>query len=217
MILLLDNAVRIPPAAAQDFAAFRRWTKSKDFPQRGEYAFLGGDLWAGISMETLVHNQIKLRIAAVLSLMVVDPLKLGRVFSDRMRLVYEPVHLSCEPDAMFVSHASVDAGRVRWEEGRESLEVIGTPDMVLAVVSSNSIEKDTVVLRDLYAQTGIPEYWLVNPLEGQLSFDILRRSGRRYVATRKSAGWVKSAVFGKSFRLVEESGDDAPQYQLLVR
>jgi Uma2 family endonuclease len=216
MIVLLDNAVRIPPEAVDDFAAFRRWTKSKDFPERGEYAFLDGDLFAEISMETLVHNQLKSLIGVVIGGLIMSE-ALGRYFSDRMRLVHEAAHLSCEPDAMFVSHDTVKSGRVRWQKGRESLEVIGTPDLVVEVVSETSLLKDTEVLRDLYAAAGIPEYWLINPLGGQLSFDILRLAGRRYAATRKSAGWIKSAVFGKSFRLIEEPGDDAPQYKLLVR
>jgi Uma2 family endonuclease len=218
MIMLLGDAIRIPPEAVDDFDAFRRWTKSKDFPERGEYAFLGGDLWADVTMETLIHNQFKLQITAVLSLMVVEALKLGYFFSDRMRLVHEAVNLSSEPDAMFASHESVRSGRMRWERGRESLEVIGTPDMVLEIVSTTSERKDSVLLRELYAEAGIAEYWLVNPLRGQLSFDILRLSRGRYVATRKSAGWIKSAVFGKSFRLkAKELTDDVPQFSLLVR
>jgi Uma2 family endonuclease len=217
MICLLGNAVRIPPQAAEDFDAFRRWTKSKDFPERGDYAFLGGDLWADISMETLIHNQLKSVIAVVVGGLVMTE-ALGRFFADRMRLVHEDVCLSSEPDAMFASHASYKSGRVRWEQGEVSLEVIGSPDMVLEVVSTSSLQKDTDVLRGLYAAAGITEYWLVNPLRGQLTFDILRLSRGRYVATRKTAGWLKSPVFGKSFRLVaEESSDGLPQYRLLVR
>jgi Uma2 family endonuclease len=215
--MLMGDAVRIPPEAVDDFEAFRRWTKSKDFPERGDYAFLGSDLWADLSMETLIHNQLKGVIAAVLTGFVMTE-ALGRFFADRMRLVNEDASLSSEPDAMFASHKAVSAGRVRWEQGPESLEVIGTPDMVLEVVSTSSVPKDTVLLHELYAAAGIAEYWLVNPLRGQLTFDILRLSRGRYVATRKSAGWIKSAVFGKSFRLAaEESSDDLPQFRLHVR
>jgi Uma2 family endonuclease len=217
MIMLLGDSVRIPPEAVDDFDAFRRWTKSKDFPDRGEYAFLGGDLWADVTMETVIHNQIKSLFAVVIGGLVMTE-SLGRFFSDRMRLVHEAVNLSAEPDAMFASHESLRSGGVRWEQGRDSLEVIGTPDMVLEVVSTSSVQKDTVVLRELYAAAGIAEYWLVNPLRGQLSFDILRLSRGRYLATRKSAGWTKSSVFGKSFRLTTaDSTDDLPQYRLLVR
>src|SRR5256885_8764701 len=46
------------------------------------------------------------------------------------------------------------------EEGY--LELEGTPDMVLEVVSESSVQKDTKRLRQLYWQAGIREYWLVD-------------------------------------------------------
>jgi Uma2 family endonuclease len=219
MNLVLDDTIRVPLDATDDLAAFRQWTKSDNYPDRGDYAYLNGDLWVDLSMETLLHNQIKMQIAAVLSLMVVDPGRLGRFFADRMRLVTVEAGLSCEPDAMFASRDSIQSGLVTWEEGAQSLEVIGLPDMVLEVVNTHSVQKDTVVLRDLYAAAGIAEYWLVNPLGGQLSFEILRLTAKSYTPTRQTGGWVKSTVFGKSFRLVEEKagGDDLPEYRLLVR
>jgi Uma2 family endonuclease len=96
--------------------------------------------------------------------------------------------------------------------------VIGTPDMVLEVVSSHSVQKDTVALRELYAAAGIAEYWLVNPLGEELSFDILRLTAKGYALSRKTRGWMKSTVFGKSFRLeAQEPEDELPDYRLLVR
>jgi Uma2 family endonuclease len=169
-----------------------------------------------LSMETLLHNQIKSQIAAVLTLLVSG--RLGLYFGDRMRLVNVEADVSCEPDGMFVSHAARKARRVHWQKGTDSLEVIGTPDMVLEVVSSSSIEKDTDIMRELYFAAGITEYWLVNPLNGRLSLDILRRTAKGYAPTRKSAGWVKSAVFGNSFRLTPAKlGGDLPECKLLVR
>ncbi|MEX2176982.1 MAG: Uma2 family endonuclease [Pirellulaceae bacterium] len=217
MNFVLDDTIRIPGSAAGDLAAFRRWTKSADYPERGDFAFLNGDLWADMSMETFLHNQIKGQIAAVLTLYVATA-QLGHFFADRMRLVHEDAGLSAEPDAMFVSSQALRDKRVRLEDAEQSLEVIGVPEMVLEVVSSHSIRKDTVILRDIYAAAGIAEYWLVNPLKGQLSFDIWRLSGGRYVATPNTSGWTKSTVFGKSFRLLQEPGDDElPEYRLELR
>lgn len=216
MNFVLQDTIRIPDWAA-NLDGFRRWTKSDKYPDRGDYAYLNGDVWVDLSMETLLHNEIKTKIAAVLTMLVVAA-RLGRFCSDRMRLVNEDSGLSAEPDGMFVSHDSLQAKRVVLEDGGDSLEIIGTPEMVLEVVSSTSVQKDTVVLRELYAMAGIAEYWLVNPLEGQLSFDILRLTSKGYASSRKVAGWVKSAIFGKSFRLVRESdADKLPEYRLLVR
>jgi Uma2 family endonuclease len=88
-------------------------------------------------------------------------------------------------------------------EGVDSgyVELEGSPDMVLEVVSDSSVEKDTQFLRDLYWKAGIREYWIADGRDTQADLTILRRSSRGYTATRKVAGWLKSAVFSNSFRL----------------
>jgi Uma2 family endonuclease len=215
MNLLLTDAVSIPGKATTNLRSFRRWTTSGEYPERGDYFYLAGDIWMDNSMETLLHNQIKSQIAAVLTLLIG---RLGIYCGDRMRLVNVEADISCEPDGMFISHQSRKAGRVSWEQGSQSLEVIGSPDMVLEVASSSSLKKDTILMRQLYAAAEIPEYWLVNPLGDQVTFDILRLHGSAYAPARKSAGWLKSGVFGKSFRLIEEEGaGELPEYRLLVK
>jgi Uma2 family endonuclease len=217
MNLVLADTIRMPAGFA-NLKAFRRWTKSSEYPQRGEFSYLGGDLWVDVTMETLLHNKIKSQFVAVLTLLVVEAGRLGHWLGDRMRLVNTDASLSTEPDGMFVSHEALQTGRVLLVDGEQSLEVIGTPEIVLEVVSKTSIQKDTVALRELYAAAGIAEYWLVNPLGEQISFEILRLTARGYSAARKSDGWVKSAVFGKPFKLVQEVGSgELPAYRLLVR
>jgi Uma2 family endonuclease len=102
------------------------------------------------------------------------------------------------------------------QEGYVELE--GTPDMTLEIVSASSVEKDTDILRNDYWRAGISEYWLADARGERPRFDILRYTSRGYVPTRKQAGWIKSAVFGKSFRLIVRT--DAlghPEYTLRCR
>lgn len=224
MNLVLDDTIRIPAGIADDLPAFRRWTKSGNYPRRGHYAYLSGDLWVDLSMETLLHNQLKNLFAIVLGSMVLSE-RLRRYFPDRMRLVNLEANVSVEPDGMFASSDSIQSKRVWWEQGAESLELMGTPDIVLEIVSTHSVQKDTVVLRESYAAAGIAEYWLVSPLESlpkpdhrAVSFDILRLSAKEYIPTRKVGGWMKSAVLGRSFKLLEEKEhDELPEFRLLVR
>jgi Uma2 family endonuclease len=215
-MIVLDESIRIPARVA-NLAAFRRWTRSDQFPERGWISYLNGEVWVDLSMERLEHNDLKGLFAVVVGGLVLAA-RLGRYIHDRMRLVNEEVGLSTEPDGMFVSRRALRSGRVRLEEGLNSVEVIGTPDMALEVVSPRSVQKDTVVLRDLYRRAGITEYWLVNPLGGQLSFQILRHTPKGYVPAASSAGWIKSAVFRRSFRLTQQdNGEGLPDYRLDVR
>jgi Uma2 family endonuclease len=96
--------------------------------------------------------------------------------------------------------------------------VEGSPDMVLEVVSPGSVKKDTDILKRGYWEAGVREYWLVDARSDPLSFEILRHSAKGYVATRKRDGWLKSAVFGKSFRLSNRTTAlGHPEYTLEVR
>jgi Uma2 family endonuclease len=123
------------------------------------------------------------------------------------------------PDALFVSTAGLQ-DRVRLIEGKDEgyVELEGSPDMVLEVVSRSSVSKDTDVLRQAYWEAGVREYWLVDARPERPEFDILRHTARGYRATPKKGGWLASAVFGKSFRLTRQVGAQGhPKYTLAVR
>jgi len=200
-----------------DLRSFRRWAKSDDFPTRGWYSHLAGELWVDLSMERLAHNQIKTKFAAVLT-HVCESSGLGMFLGDRMLLTNVEAELSTEPDGMFISYEEVRAGRVHLEHGEDSVEVEGSPDMVLEVVRLSSREKDKVVLRDMYWRAGVREHWLVEQGHEVVGLEILRHGLKGYVAARKQGGWVKSGVFGKSFRLVQKKDPIGhPAYVLEVR
>src|SRR5262245_44709545 len=187
--IVISDRLRIP-SWVDDFPAFRRWIRSEDFPDHGWYSHLGGELWVDVSMEKVWHNQIKGVIAIVVGGLVLAE-KLGRYFHDRMFLTNLEAGISTEPDGMFVSRNALKAGRVSLLEGEESLEVIGTPDMTLEVVSPTTLHKDTVVLREQYWQAGVAEYWLVRQLpDSSFDLEILRHTTAGYVPVRKSRGWV---------------------------
>jgi Uma2 family endonuclease len=217
--MVIDGAVRIPGWVV-DLASFRRWAYSDEFPERGRFSYLGGELWADLTMEQLyTHNQVKGEFAIVLGALV-KATQSGRFFHDRTFLSNPDADLSTEPDGLFASYDTMRAGRVRPVEGAEEgyVELEGTPDMVLEVVSPSSVQKDTVRLRELYWRAGGPEYWLVDARRRSPRFDLLRHGAKRYVATRRQAGWLPSAVFGRSFRLTQQADPlGQPLYTLSVQ
>ena len=75
--------------------------------------------------------------------------------------------------------------------------------MTLEVVSRHSVRKDTILLRELYHKAGIPEYWLVNVGGAAMQFDLLRWKEDGYAPSTQRSGWMKSGVFGKSFKLIK--------------
>ena len=85
-------------------------------------------------------------------------------------------------------------------------------------MSASSVEKDRETLPDLYWRAGIPEYGVVDARGDRLEFDIFRREPGGYTAVPKRGGWLRSRVFGRSFRLTRQFDDVGnPEYTLSVR
>lgn len=215
-----DNDILSIPAWIHDLESFRRWVTSEDAPEKSPVFFLAGEIWIDMSKEQIFsHLRLKQEFFQVLGSLAKRKL-LGKFFPDGLLLTNEAADLSGNPDGTFVTNAGFREGRVELIEGAESghVELEGSPDMVLEVVSDSSEAKDTEILRDLYWKAGIREYWLVDARGERLEFNILRRTSRGYSSTTKVGGWMKSAVFGQSFRLtrrVDELGH--PEFTLRAR
>jgi Uma2 family endonuclease len=208
------------PAWVRDLDSFRRWAKSEAFPQSGRFSFLDGVLWVDLRMEELfTHNQVKAAFNfAILRLLEGNPL--GRFVPDRMLLTNAKSGLSTEPDGLFYKWETIESGKLKrvTSEDDGCLELDGCPDIVIEIVSKTTVRKDTVVLRDLYWKTGIPEYWLVDVRSGSNSFEILRHAPSGYVAAASVNGFVRSEVLNQSFQLVKSLdplGD--PQFRVEMR
>ncbi len=215
--VVISDQVRIP-SWVSDLGSFRRWSQSDDYPEKGWVSFLDGEIWVDTHMEQLfTHNQVKTEFTVVLAGLVKREER-GYYFSDRTALSNKEANLSTEPDGTFCSFAAVEDRRVRLVEGVQGgyVEIEGSPDMVLEVVSTYSIRKDTKILRYLYSCAGIPEYWLIDARKTPLQFDILRWTERGYSAARRRQGWLKSKVFGQSF-LLETKTDRLGHPQFLLR
>jgi Uma2 family endonuclease len=190
------------PVWVGDLASFRRWMHSAESPEKSPVFFLAGEVWVDMTKEQFFsHNPLKKTIALVLSGLETQVPR--RFIPNGMLLTNEDADLSGNPDGAFVSTESFRSARVRLLEGADSghVELEGSPDMVLEVVSDRSVEKDTEMLRDLYWKAGIREYWIADGRGDEVQFTILKHTARGYSSVRNTAGWLKSSVFGKSFRL----------------
>jgi Uma2 family endonuclease len=210
--------VRVPEWVV-DLESFRRWADTDDFPEKGHIWYLKGKVRIDMSKEQVfTHALVKTEITTVLGTLVKAG-GLGLLLGDGPFYSNAEADVAGKPDASFVSTAPLRSKRVRLLEGMEEvhLELEGSPDMVLEVISRSSVNKDKVVLRQAYWEADIREYWLVDARKTPLHFDILRHTPRGYSTTRKRDGWMKSKVFGKSFRLTQRTNDlGHPEYTLEV-
>ena len=204
-VVVEGDVVQIPEWAT-DLESFRRWADSNDFPEAGRICYLQGEVWVDLSKEQLFsHLQVKSKFNIVLGGLA-EAEELGLYFPDGLLLTNLAADLSWKPDGTFVSAATLRTGLIRLVEGAEGghVELEGSPDMVLEVVSRSSVQKDYVTLRQAYWEAGIPEYWLIDAREEEIHFEILiwRKGG--YVAVTPDKGWLNSPVFGHRFRLTRK-------------
>jgi Uma2 family endonuclease len=208
------------PDWVTDINAFRRWLDDDTLPERLRAWWMKGEVFLDMSREQIfTHVLVKTEVAIVLGGLAKKE-KLGLYFTDGVLLSNFEADISGNPDGLFLSYETRQSERVRLIEGKEGgfVELQGSPDMVLEVLSKSSEQKDEVLLKQGYWEAGIREYWLVDARRETPRFDIFRYAAKGYVAGRKQGGWVKSNVFGKSFRLLVQPGPGKdPEYTLEVQ
>ena len=215
------GTIRIPPGIS-DLTAFRRWVHFADLPEKLPVHFLRGDVWVDCERaDSLVNVLIRGELVATLaSLVKVDR---GGIYATAgMLWTNDAAGIATLPDGFFISRHSLKTRRVRFSNGgnpkAQATEVVGTPDVVIEIVSDVSEEKDTDWLMSAYHQAGVPEYWVIDARKARPRFHIHKHGKKAFATVRKEAGWVRSAAFGKSFRLTQSTDAHSyPRFTLEVR
>jgi Uma2 family endonuclease len=132
---------------------------------------------------------------------------MGYFFSDGVRLSEPAVDLSTEPDAVFVSYDAIRSGRVRLVRGQLGgyVELEGSPELVVEIVSASSVRKDTELLREMYAQAGVSEYWLIDARKPMPTFELLQWTPNGYQPTPVTESGALSPVFSQQVNLTQET------------
>ncbi len=210
----------LPPQATASLASFRAWAGDNDLPEKAKLCYYQGEVFVEMGTEQIfTHSAVKTEIIAVLHHLTKTQ-KMGRVFADGPLLTHEEAEVSNNPDALYVSNDTFRSKRIELVEGKEGgfVEFVGSADMVLEVVSNASEKKDNQTLFEAYYEAGVSEYWLVDARGDDIEFNIYKRGTKKFSATKKQDGWLKLAVFGKSFRLVRGSDETGkPEFTLEVK
>ena len=213
--------VTVPTRATTSLAAFREWAGTPGLPEKTKLCYHRGEVWVEMGKEQIhSHVDVKTEICRVLANLVREE-RTGKYRVDGLLLTNVRADLSCNPDGVYVSNDTLTSKRVKLVGGKDGgfVELLGTPDMVLEVVSDSSERKDNQTLFEAYYDAGIPEYWLVDARGTEIEFHIYKRGAKRYTVIKKQpGGWIKSPVFGKSFRLVRETDATGnPEFTLEVK
>lgn len=220
-VAMNEDTFEIPFRIQNDLTSFREWAGDNDLPEKARLCFYHGEVFVGMGKEQIfTHVAMKTELTRVLA-GIVKTDKRGTYLADGVLFTNEAAELSVNPDAVFVSNEAISSGRVILVEGKQGgfVELLGTPDMVLEVVSDSSEKKDNQTLFEGYFEAGVSEYWLVDARGSEVEFTLYRHAGKKYLPTRAQAGgWQKSAVFGKSFRIARGTNPAGnPDFTLEVK
>ena len=212
--------IRIPEGLTT-LPKFLRWLDTTDLPEKLPIRFYQGEVWVDLMEELFSHNQIKTALGITLGGLIAEE-DLGLYTTDGMFFANDDAELGTTPDAMFISNASLAAKRVRFAAGKKrgatATRVVGSPDLVVEIVSPSSEDDDTAWLMAAYHNAGVLEYWVIDARDEDIQFDIYTRTPREYTPGRKQDGWVKSGILGKSFRLLTKKAKSSYQrFTLEVR
>jgi Uma2 family endonuclease len=202
----LDDAVRIP-RSAHTLRGFRQWMASKSFPQYGRISFLGGEIDVDMSPEDIItHNDPKAAITVALAILI-EAEDLGRFYVDGACFINVRADVSNEPDFMFCRWDTLLSKRVRFRsvsrKHRKYAEVIGSPDLVVEILSDSSVCKDRQELYRRYFAAAVAEYWLIDCRSDQsVDFQMHTRGKRgfRRIAADRDGFWPSKVLPGR-FRL----------------
>lgn len=106
------------------------------------------------------------------------------------RVYYAPVdvrfstHDQVQPDLLVIRRERLEIGRGN--------TVHGAPDIVVEILSPSNGKYDEVEKARLYAEGGVPEYWILDPVAHV--FRMLALVDGRYVPVTPEAGLLRSTV-----------------------
>lgn len=146
------------------------------------YEIIGGELIVSPS-PTRAHQILAYRLTQLIGNFV-DARQLGQVLFAPVDVRLSP-HNVVEPDLLFIRQ---DRLGIYGATG----PVEGPPDLVVEIISPSSKIMDRIRKAALYADSGVPEYWLVDPEQREAQILILAQG--QYEPVQPVDGRLPSTV-----------------------
>lgn len=89
-----------------------------------------------------------------------------------------------QPDILFISKNRLNI------IGEKNIQ--GAPDLVIEIISENSVYRDMVQKKRLYARFGVREYWIVIPEEEEIEIYLLKDNTYQHHKTYGKANTLES-------------------------
>lgn len=148
------------------------------------------ELLNGIPMRkaspTIQHQRIVRKIAFAFEKFL-EQNSIGEVFFAPLDVVLNE-HNAPQPDVFFVSKDK------KYILDQEEQVVIGTPDIIIEILSPGSVKKDRITKKKIYERCKVPEFWIVDPSYRNVEIYKLTEDVYELADFIEESGVVKSTV-----------------------
>ncbi len=156
-----------------------------ELPNDGRrYEILDGEL-AVTPAPVPRHQAVSRNLQRILDRHVTDH-RLGQLFNAPIDVILADTTI-VQPDLLFL-----DTDRERFITERA---IEGPPALIVEILSPSSVRQDRVTKAALYARFGVPQYWVLDPVER--TFEVYELLGEVYhlVATHRGPARVRFSLF----------------------
>ena len=157
------------------------------------YELLDGELFIP-PVPNIAHQHVAMKLGTRLDTFVEDG-NLGAVYSAPTDVVLSQTDV-VQPDLMFIS--SERAHIVT------TANIQGAPDLIVEICSDSTSERDETLKRQLYAECGVQEYWLVDPETRIITVLLLGEDGFVETATYTEGQTLNSTMLAGFFAHLHE-------------
>jgi Uma2 family endonuclease len=173
------SAPRVPPQGKMTFEEFLDWCDEDTWAE-----WVDGEVQM-VSPAGEEHQSIEVFLTTLLNLYVRRK-KLGQILSAPFLMRLPNVSRGREPDLLFVRQEHISRIKPTYLDG--------PADLVIEIVSPESISRDRGDKFVEYEQAGVAEYWLIDPLRHRAEFYVLNSEGVYRNIDPDSSGIYRSHV-----------------------
>ncbi len=138
---------------------------------------------------TNLHQRISRKLLIKLSDFV-EGNDLGEVFDAPLDIYLDKSANAVQPDIIFISKNNP-------AQPLDNVPYLGTPDLLVEILSPSNNKHDLVTKKDLYEKFGVKEYWIIDPTSKESI--VYQLIGKEYKLSAKNTSNLFSPLLNQSF------------------
>lgn len=172
----------IPPTVPNDKISYEKFLDWNG--EEGWFEWVDGEV-IKMSNPSLRHQDVSDFLTAILRFFV-ESKKIGRVISAPFQIKFDFRPSGRQPDIMFIADENLFRLQKQY--------VDGTADLIIEIVSPESLARDTQEKFDEYEKAGVKEYWIIDYGRRTANFYSFDEHGRYKLLPLAADGKFESRV-----------------------